>query len=84
MKGLTGKRVNIHFFPKQTIKAVSFQSAGHIDFDVEIKILVDCNPGKEDGVGLPNLPIKFDVAASQAAEAKEVVMLIKQYYICGY
>ena len=43
VQGLSGKKVEVKFFPKKTIKTISFESAGTLDFDVDIKIGVDNN-----------------------------------------
>ena len=38
VQGLSGKKVEVKFFPKDTIKTISFETAGTLDFDVDIKI----------------------------------------------
>ena len=43
VQGLSGKKVEVKFFPKKTIKTISFETAGTLDFDVDIKIGVDGN-----------------------------------------
>ena len=43
VQGLSGKKVEVKFFPKDTIKTISFETAGTLDFDVDIKIGVTNN-----------------------------------------
>ena len=38
VQGLTGKKVEVRFVPRTDIANVSFETAGRLDFDVDIKI----------------------------------------------
>ena len=38
VQGLSGKKVQVKFYPKKTIKTISFETAGSLDFDADIKI----------------------------------------------
>lgn len=38
VQGLTGKKVEVKFYPKKSIKTISFETAGTLDMDVDIKI----------------------------------------------
>ncbi|MCD7781549.1 MAG: PH domain-containing protein [Methanosphaera sp.] len=80
-QGLTGKKTQVDFYPKHTIKMISFETAGHIDFDVEIKIGVECNCVVKGDKVIPNKPIEIEVGRAQAEEAKEIVRLVKYYYL---
>lgn len=44
VQGISGKKKEVKFFPKKTIKTISYESAGTLDIDVDIKIGVDNNP----------------------------------------
>jgi len=83
VQGLSGKKVEVKFFPKDCIKTISYETAGTFDFDVDIKIGVSNNPMVLPNGGSVNMPISFKVPSSQAAEAKTIVMLVKQYYLCS-
>lgn len=81
VQGLSGKKVEVKFYPKKTIKTISFESAGTLDFDVDIKIGVSNNPVYlENGMAM-NVPIEFKVPKSQADEAKQIVHLVKEHYL---
>ena len=83
VQGMTGKKVEVKFFPKKAIKTVSFETAGNFDLDVDIKIGVDGNTTiASTGVGY-SAPISFKVPKSQAEQAKEVIGLVKRYYLCN-
>lgn len=81
VQGLSGKKVEAKFYPKKVIKTVSFETAGTMDMDVDIKIGVE---GNVPSLGNPpvSLPISFKVNKSQSEEAKEIVKLVKQHYLC--
>lgn len=81
VQGISGKKVEVKFFPKKVIKTISYETAGTLDFDVDIKIGLE---GNTEFIGeIPyNAPISFKVPSDQAEEAKEVVMLVKEYYLC--
>lgn len=81
VQGITGKKVEVKFFPKKVIKTISYETAGTLDYDVDIKIGVEGNTAII-GDSAVIMPISFKVPASQAQEAKQVVMLVKQYYLC--
>lgn len=79
VQGLTGKKVEVKFFPGKNIKAISFETAGNFDLDVDIKISVDGNTKLlSNGVSY-NEPISFKVPKSQSSEAKEIIKLIKEH-----
>ncbi|WP_304103056.1 PH domain-containing protein [Methanobrevibacter ruminantium] len=80
VQGLTGKKVEVKFFPKSTIQTISFETAGTLDFDVDIKIGVKNNivSGKS---GYVHAPLSFKVPRSQSEEAKEIIHLVKEYYL---
>ena len=73
VQGLSGKKVEVKFFPKDTIKTISFETAGTLDFDVDIKIGVTNNTVVNVDGAAYSEPLSFKVPSSQAAEAKEVV-----------
>lgn len=81
VQGLTGKKVEVKFFPARSIKNVSFETAGTMDLDVDIKIGVDNNAVLVGGVYM-NAPISFKVPSSQAKQAKEIVGHVKRNYLC--
>ena len=81
VESISGKKKEIKFFPKKTIKTIAFETAGTFDIDVDIKIGVDNNyiileEGKQVKV-----PISFKVPSSQTKEAKEIIKLVKEYYL---
>lgn len=82
VQGISGKKVNVKFFPKKTIKTISYESAGTFDFDVDVKIGVDHNPVILENGGAMDVPISFKVPSSQSNEAKQIIMLVKQHYLC--
>ena len=81
VQGISGKKKEVKFFPKKTIKTISYESAGTLDIDVDIKIGVDNNPMILMEGGSVNIPISFKVPSSQAEEAKEIIMLVKRHYL---
>ncbi|MCQ2976758.1 MAG: PH domain-containing protein [archaeon] len=83
VQGLTGKKVEVKFFPKKAIKTISYESAGTMDLDVDIKIGVDHNPIILTNGGSMDVPISFKVPSSQADEAKQIVLLVKAHYLCS-
>ena len=81
VQGLTGRKVEVKFFPKSCIKTISYETAGTFDFDVDIKIGVSNNPYILENGGSVNMPISFKVPSKQADEAKLIIMLVKRYYL---
>ena len=82
VQGLSGKKVEVKFFPGKNIKSISFESASTFDLDVDIKISVDGNSAINQN-GIPyNAPISFKVPKKQAEEAREIVKLVKKHYLC--
>ena len=78
VQGLTGKKVEVRFVPKTDIANVSFETAGRLDFDVDIKI------GLKYGFLGKNQMIKafhFKVPRSQSEEAQQIVKLVKTHYL---
>ena len=81
VQGLSGKKVEVKFIPKSSITWVSFETAGTLDLDVDIKIGVENNVDFTTD-GMPyNAPISFKVKADQSDEAKEVIRLVKKHYL---
>lgn len=81
VQGLSGKKVEVKFFPGKNIKSISFESASTFDLDVDIKISVDGNSAINQN-GIPyNQPISFKVPKKQAQEAREIVKLVKKHYL---
>ena len=57
VQGVSGKKVEVKFFPGKNIKSISFESASTFDLDVDIKISVDGNSAINQN-GIPyNAPI---------------------------
>ncbi len=81
VQGLSGKKVEVKFFPKKAIKYVSYETAGTFDIDVDIKIGVAHNTVVTAEGAAYSAPISFKVPAEQADEAKEIVNLVKKYYL---
>lgn len=81
VQGLSGKKVEVKFFPKDTIKAISFETAGTLDFDVDIKIGVTNNTVVNVDGAAYSEPLSFKVPSDQAEEAKEIVRLVKEHYL---
>ena len=78
-----GKKVEVKFFPSKNVKSVTFETAGTLDLDVDIKIGIDGNT-QIGANGIPvSAPISFKVPRSQSNEAKEVVKIIKNTYLCN-
>ena len=81
VQGVSGKKVEVKFFPGKNIKSISFESSSTFDLDVDIKISVDGNTSINQN-GIPyNAPISFKVPRNQADEAKEIVKLVKKHYL---
>ena len=82
VQGVSGKKVEVKFFPGNNIKSILFESASTFDLDVDIKISVDGNSAINQN-GIPyNAPISFKVPKKQAEEAREIVKLVKKHYLC--
>ena len=81
VQGVTGKKVEVKFIPGKAISNVSFETAGTFDLDVDIKIGVQNNTVIVNGIPY-NAPISFKVPSNQSNEAKQIVKLVKQYYLC--
>lgn len=82
VQGVSGKKVEVKFFPGKNIKSILFESASTFDLDVDIKISVDGNSAINQN-GIPyNAPISFKVPKKQAQEAREIVKLVKKHYLC--
>ena len=67
VQGLSGKKVEVKFFPKDTIKTISFETAGTLDFDVDIKIGVTNNTVVNVDGAAYSEPLSFKVPSSQAS-----------------
>lgn len=81
VQGLSGKKVEVKFIPRSSIKWVAFETAGTFDIDADIKIGVEHNTAfTPEGVPY-NAPISFKVSAAQTEEAKQVIKLVKKYYL---
>ena len=82
VQGVSGKKVEVKFFPGKNIKSILFESASTFDLDVDIKISVDGNSAINQN-GIPyNVPISFKVPKKQAQEAREIIKLVKKHYLC--
>lgn len=81
VQGLTGKKVEVKFFPKKNIKSVSFETAGNFDLDVDIKIGVDGNTVMGPQGAYFSAPISFKVPKKQSNEASEIINLVKAVYL---
>ena len=81
VQGVSGKKVEVKFFPGKNIKSISFESASTFNLDVDIKISVDGNSAINQN-GIPyNAPISFKVPKKQAQEARDIVKLVKKHYL---
>ena len=69
-------------YQEKVLQSISFESASTFDLDVDIKIGVDGNTVVNQQGIYHSAPISFKVPRSQAKEAKEIVNLIKKYYLC--
>lgn len=77
-----GKKVEVKFFPGKNVKSVTFETAGSFDLDVDIKISIDGNT-VFNANGIPyNAPLSFKVPKGQGNQAREVVKLVKDLYLC--
>lgn len=81
VQGLTGKKVEVKFFPAKNVKSVTYETAGNFDLDVDIKIGVDGNTVMGPQGAYYSAPISFKVPKKQAKEAKEIIKLVKQFYL---
>lgn len=82
VQGISGKKVETKFFPSKNIKSVSFETAGTLDMDVDIKIGVEGNTAFTTN-GVPfNAPISFKVPKAQSQQAREIISQVKKYYLC--
>lgn len=82
VQGITGKKVEVKFFPSRNVKSVSYETAGSFDLDVDIKIGVEGNTVMGAQGGYFSAPISFKVPKKQAQQAKEVIALVKKNYLC--
>lgn len=79
VQGLGGKRSEVTFFPKSTIRTISFQSGGIQKFSViKIGVINNIASGKSGDV---DAPLSFEVPKSQSEEAKDIIRLVKEYYL---
>lgn len=81
VQGVSGKKVEVKFFPSKNVKSISFESASTFDLDVDIKIGVDGNSTMGQNSIPYNAPISFKVPKTQAQEAKQIVKLVKKHYL---
>ena len=81
VQGVTGQKKEVKFYPKKSISSISFETAGTLDIDVDIKIGVVNNHMTMIEGELIRQPIEFKVPSSQTKEAKEEIQLVKQYYL---
>lgn len=78
VQGLTGKKVEVRFVPKSDIANVSFETAGRLDFDVDIKI--GLKYGFLGGKSIIRA-FHFKVPKAQTEQAQEIVKLVKTHYL---
>lgn len=83
VQGVTGKKVEVKFFPKKVVKTVSYETAGTLDLDVDIKIGVEGNTSIASTGAAYSAPISFKVPSSQASQAKEIITIVKRNYLCN-
>ncbi len=81
VQGISGKKMQVKFYPKETIKTIAFETAGSFDIDVDIRIGVSNNPVPLVDGGVMNMPIEFKVPTEQSEEAKLIVHLVKEHYL---
>jgi hypothetical protein len=81
VQGLSGKKIEVKFFPASTVKTISYETAGTIDLDVDIKIGVEHNTVVTADGAAYSAPISFKVPSEQAEEAKQIVQLVKENYL---
>ena len=77
VQGVSGKKVEVKFFPGKNIKSILFESASTFDLDVDIKISVDGN----SAINQNGIPYNVKVPKKQAEEAREIVKLVKKHYL---
>ncbi|ENZ02656.1 hypothetical protein HMPREF1092_01891 [Clostridium thermobutyricum] len=82
VQGISGKKVEVKFFPKKNIKSVSFETAGNFDLDVDIKIGVEGNIVLGENGMYFSAPISFKVPKAQSKEGKKIINQVKKYYLC--
>lgn len=78
VQNITGKKVEVKFFPSKSIKYISIESAGVMDLDADVKIGVDGNTVVTQTVAY-NAPLSFKIPKNQHEEAKELIRLIKKH-----
>ena len=83
VQGVTGKKTEVKFYPKRAIKTITFETAGTLDLDVDIKIGVEGNTEINEVGQAINRPIAFKVPRGDAGKSKEIVNIVKQYYLCN-
>ena len=73
----------LHFTTKASYDAekVRNETAGTLDFDVDIKIGVTNNTVVNVDGAAYSEPLSFKVPSDQAEEAKEIVRLVKEHYL---
>ena len=81
VQGVSGKKVEVKFFPGKNIKSISFESASTFDLDVDIKISVDGNSDINQNGIFYKEPISFKVPKKQAQEDRDIVKLVKKHYL---
>lgn len=81
VQGITGRKTEVKFIAGKHIKSISFETAGTMDLDVDIKIFADGHYIKTQTGAYATAPIEFKVPKVQTEEAKEIVRLVKQHHM---
>lgn len=76
VQGLTGKKREYKYFPLKGLKYVSFESAGTLDMDADIKIGVDGNTELVNGIPY-NKPLSFKIPKAQSQQGEQFMKLVK-------
>ena len=76
VQGLTGKKKEYRYFPLKGLKYVSFETAGTLDMDADIKIGVDGNTQLINGIPY-NSPLSFKIPKGQSEQGEHFMRLVK-------
>lgn len=76
VQGVTGKKKEYKYFPLKGLKYVSFETAGTLDVDADIKIGVDGNTEIVNGIP-HNKPLSFKIPKAQSEQGEQFMRLVK-------
>ncbi|OON95194.1 MAG: hypothetical protein ATN36_08860 [Epulopiscium sp. Nele67-Bin005] len=81
VQGITGRKIEVLFIPKRAVKSVAFETAGTVDLDSDVKLHVEGHFKKDENGKFVLMPILFKVPRQQQDKTKQIVNIVKTYYL---